>query len=365
MKWRTGRVAAVMLALATAVAACSGGDGGGTQAVDELLEQSLGPGERAITFAGANGLQLSGTLTVPTAAANAGADARVPVVLFVPTLGPDDDRSGPVRTGGIPDRLYLDLSNALVDQGFATFRYDRRGTARSPLEEEDGPLRFDDVVADAEAGVAFLTERAEVDPDRISVVAYDQAGLVALRVASSDSRVSRLVLLSTPGRPVVDALADEVEPVHGEASVTALRDIVGDLTANGTLPPVDDIPSELRLLLAEDPSFLASVFRIDPAVEAAGVDVPTLVVVSGVTPGVSKVDADRLAAAIGAGAQVLVTETAGPTLQTETRTTIVDPSDPAAGSGHEHDMSEIPSPLAEREEPVVNRILSFLGAGTE
>lgn len=341
------------------LAACSGGGGGG----GGLDEEPLGAGEQAVQFAGDANLRLSGTFTVPASSGRGAASGGdLPAVLFVPTLGPGD-RDGPIGAGGVPDRIYADLSKELVGQGFATFRYDRRGTGRSTLDPGGpGIFSLDDLVADARAGVDFLSERAGIDADRLAVVAFDDAGLVAVRMVADDARVSRIVLLSSPGRPLADVLADRVAASFGPGSAAALRELAGRLVTSTTLPPAGTIPAELRQYFTTAPAFLAQVLAVDPAVDAARLRVPVLVVVSGVTPGVSKVDADRLAAAIGPGAEVVVTPTAGPTLQTETRTRVVDGSDPAAGTGHEHDASVIPSALSPRERPIVERILSWLGA---
>lgn len=338
-----------------AAAGCTSG-GGGRTASDDAIGETRGPGERPILFSGAGGLRLSGTLTVPPQAAG----GKVAAVLFVPPLGPGD-RDGPIQEGGVPDRLYLDLATELVVKGAAVFRYDRRGSGQSRLEDLS-TLTFDDVVADVRAAVGFVAERAEVDPARITVVAYDTAGLAALREAGDDRRVARLVLLSAPGRPLVDVLGDRLRARYGAGAAGALRSVVDRLVATSTLPSLDAIPSESRQFFSPLVApYWARAFAVDPVTDAARVKVPVLEVVSGVTPGASKLDADRLAAAIGPSAEILVTPTAGPTLQTETRTSVVDASDTAAGTGHEHDVSAIPSTSASRQAPVVARIVSFVG----
>jgi pimeloyl-ACP methyl ester carboxylesterase len=342
---------ALVVVVALALAACTGGG----SADDDPIDGPRVTGERPIQFQGAGNLRLSGTFTVPAAAAG----GQVPAVLFVPTLGPGD-RDGPIDTGGIPDRLYLDVSAALVDRGVATFRYDLRGTGLSRMEEGQR-LTLDDLVADARAAVDFLTERAEVDAGRIALAAYDQGGIVALRLAADEPRVQRVALISVPGRPVPEVLADQVRAEFGPESAAAVLDIASGLVATGSLPPVDAIPAEHRqFLLAADPAFLAQVYAADPAADAARVRVPVLVVVGSASRGVAAADAERLRAALPSD-RVVVGEGLGPTLQ-EVVAPVLDASDPAAGSGHEHDASVLPPAQGTRDEAAVSAIVDWLAA---
>lgn len=363
MRLRPVPALALAASLALVGAACSSG-GGGTDraALDQLLGQALTTGERAIQIPGENGFQLSGTLTVPPGVS---VDARAPAVVFVPTLGPGD-RDGPIRRGGVPDRVYQDMSTELVARGFVTFRYDRRGTGRSTLVGDRADLSLDDVVADARMSVDFLAQRAEIDPDRISVVAFDQGGFVALRLAAAEERIDRLVLLSVPGRPLVEVAASELPPAERATLEPQLRGIVSSLIGSRTLPDLNSIPSQVRSLFATDPAaFLAEVFSVDPAADASGVDVPTLVVVSTAEPGVSKVDADRLAAAMGPSAQVIVNTSASSTLQPARRALAADPALLATDDVHEHDIIEVPSSLSGRQGPALEAVLTWMGAGAQ
>ena len=80
-----------------------------------------------VSFTGAGGLQLAGTLTLP-----AKPFQPAPAVLIVPDAGAVD-RDGIIRPGNVVDRLYADLAQSFSARGWATLRYDPRGQGQSTV----------------------------------------------------------------------------------------------------------------------------------------------------------------------------------------------------------------------------------------
>ncbi|MEX0658556.1 MAG: alpha/beta fold hydrolase [Egibacteraceae bacterium] len=296
-----------------ALALVRGGDTDEPAAAGSRAVPAEGPREITVSFTGADGLALRGALRVPE-----GADGLVPGVVIIPGFGPTT-RDGVAPPGGTPDPLYRDLSRALAEAGVASLRYDKRGTGESVMEA-DQPRSFDDMVEDAAAAFTFLGERVEVDPESVGVVGHDEGGLTALRLAATELPVGALVLVATPGRPLVDVLADDFvasseEPGHGEEHAEELRAVVGELIATGELPNPGSMRSALRPIFpAGEEEYLRAIFSLDPAEEAADVAAPTLVVRGGADPGVSAEDAELLVGALRGDTDVLVGAQAGHTL---------------------------------------------------
>ncbi|MGI9120123.1 MAG: alpha/beta hydrolase [Acidimicrobiales bacterium] len=313
------------------------------------------PVERRVHIDGAVGVSIGGTVTMPT---SVGAGGGVAGVVIIPGFGPTN-RDGKVGPGGAADTFYLDLSRTLVDSGMATLRYDKRGTGQSVLPP-DRPLTFDDMVADAGAAVAFLAERAEVDPQRIAVVGHEEGGLVALQLAADDPRVASLALVSVPGRPFLQVLTDDFNNSgHGD-QVPALQGVVGGLLAGEPLPDPATISSGVRdFFPVTRQEYLIDIFSLDPVVLAGQVDVPVLVVRGDAATGISAADADALVGALGPETEVVVAPDAGPTL------VVADsPAGAAASSGstsgeHEHDQAPA-APVPERDEGAMARIDDFI-----
>jgi pimeloyl-ACP methyl ester carboxylesterase len=222
--------------------------------------------------------------------------------------------------------------------------------------EPDLRLSFDDLVADARAGLDLLAQRRETTGRDLSVVGYDQGGLVALRLAATDPRVKRVVLISTPGRSLLDVRAAQLSARYGPESGQALRTEVAKLIATRSVPPLDALRTELRPLLpAQEAGFLADLYALDAATDAVKVRVPTMIVVPSEP---APYDPQRLAAAIP-GAQVGTSAGSGSTLVISGPTP-EDLSDPT-NANHDHGMGP-PVAATTRDTATLERVARFEGA---
>ena len=290
---RSGRwVLAALISVALVATACSGGGGS-----DDPLAEVGVDGQVSITFKGAGGLNLAGTLSVPKSATGAS-----PGVLIIPTIGPVD-RDG-VQDETMPDFLYKELAQKLNDAGMVTLRYDRRGFGQSSLSGKKAT--YDDIVTDAQNATKFLMNRKEVGKSPVAVLGHDVGGPIALHVAANEERVKSVVLVSSPGRPYVEPLAERFGTVYNAGSAAKLRTIVAGLLAGQKLPGPGEIPSEQQPILGQgEEGLLRGMFALDPLVDAAKVKVPVLAVVSSVSPTVKRIDGDLIARAVGSSAEVM------------------------------------------------------------
>jgi pimeloyl-ACP methyl ester carboxylesterase len=309
--------------------------------------------ERHVQFDGAGGLTMGASLNLPAGAAPGDGLAGV---VILPGFGPTD-RNGLYQPGRPADPLYRDLSTALVEGGMVTFRYDKRGTGQSVLPPGE-PLAFEDMVADAAAAVSFVAERAEVDPERIAVVGHEEGGLVAMELASSDPRLAGIVLVSVPGRPLVEVVADDFRNSgHGE-DVEDLRTVVASLLAGDDLPEPDAMPASVRgFFPAGHEQYARDIFAVDPVALARRVEVPTLVVRGDRATGISATDAEALREALGDGAEVSVAAEAGHTLMVVP----VDEGPPGGVAADSDDHAPAAAAFAgERDAGALDRIREFL-----
>ena len=344
---------ALFAVLALVAAGCSGGgDSTSDDATAPAVGTPTGPGDRPVQFDGAGKVKLFGTFSMPVTSSG----GNVPGVLILPTAGAGD-RNGLIGQTGVADPFGRDLSEAFTGAGSATYRYDQRGTGESRIEA-DVRLTIDDLVADARAALDLLAERRETAGRDLSVVAYDQGGLIALRLAAADDRVKRLVLVSTPGRSLADVRAAQLQARYGPESAEALRSVVAGLIATRTVPPFDELRTELRPLFpAEEAGFLADLYGMDPTAEAARVRAQTMIVAPA-DP--APYDPQRLAAAIP-GAQVVNSVGTGATLLIAGETP-EDRSDPLSAN-HEHGDGP-PVSNSERDAAALDQMTRFLSPST-
>lgn len=135
-----------------------------------------------------DGTYLAGTLTRPPAQG-----AKSPAVLLVSGSGPQD-RDGTVAG----HRPFLVLADYLTRLGFVVLRTDDRGVGASEGHWMNASL--EDLATDAQACVAFLKARQEVDPDRVVLLGHSLGGIVA-SLAARETSVAGVVLLAVPAVP--------------------------------------------------------------------------------------------------------------------------------------------------------------------
>ena len=339
-QWST----AVVVAIGLLAGACSGGGGSSGDGEDPLGQGN----EVVVQFEGASKLRMGGTLAMPTRSGG----GPVAGVLIVPSLA-RNDRNGAIDV--IPaDPLYQDLSRAVTGAGMAAFRYDRRSMGTSKLEPGQ-QLSFEDMVTDAHEALLFLSQRSGIDGSNLAIVGHDLGGIVAMRVAATDNRVKSVVLLSTPGRPLVDVMADGFQASHGPQSAAAFRETVAHLLSTGTLPERSAIrPEHQSSLPVGQDAVLRAAYGLDPATEAANLKVPALVVTGRQSTLVNAVDADRLKAALSSAETVSADTNASLQKVATALPQSFDANDHRAHGGGR------PPDTATRDQPAMDQITAFI-----
>lgn len=256
---------------------------------DEPPAAQAEPVVREVTFTGADGLELKGTLLLP----NIKAGERCPAALLLPGSGPTD------RDGNQPPLLVTDLlkqiAEELASKGIATLRFDKRAVRSyaqywpSEPAELNAFFGWRKFVDDAAAGLRFLQSHEAIDPERIAIIGHSEGGLIALQIAHdgrmSDQLPATLVLLATAGRPLDVVLREqmaaqleslEIEPATRERLLEALDQAIESVKNEQKLP--DDLPLQLWSLF--NPTVLDvlhAYFTIDPAHLAREIRQPVLV----------------------------------------------------------------------------------------
>jgi uncharacterized protein len=163
--------------------------------------------EEEVVFANSKaGVSLAGTLTLPRGT------GPFALALLLCDSGPHDrDES---LAGHRP---FLVLADHLTRQGIAVLRYDKRGIGKSTGSYEQATsLDFAD---DAEAAIAFLKTRKEIDAQRIGLIGHSEGGILAPMLAARSTDVRWIVLLAGPGQKGEDVLLSQSELIARAASL--------------------------------------------------------------------------------------------------------------------------------------------------
>jgi pimeloyl-ACP methyl ester carboxylesterase len=142
--------------------------------------------EEEAVFANAKtGTFLAGTLTFP------GGQGPFAAAILLAGSGPldrDEADSG--------HRPFLILADHLTRKGIAVLRYDKRGIGKSSGNYDSAITA--DFASDAEAALAFLKGRKQIDARKIGMIGHSEGALIAPMIASRSSDVAWIVLLAGP-----------------------------------------------------------------------------------------------------------------------------------------------------------------------
>ena len=232
----------------------------------------------------AQGVTLAATLTLPEG------KGPFPAVLLIAGSGPHD-RDETLMA----HKPFLVLADALTRKGIAVLRADKRGVAKSTGSYDTATT--EDFADDAEAGLAFLGKRAEIDPKHIGLIGHSEGGLIAPIVAARNHNVAFIIMMAGPGvagdriivaqsellakasgapsaaietatntqRQIFNLLKQEKDPATLDQKLHAL------LATSGATPE-----SKTQIELLESP-WMRSFVALDPAVALKKLTCPVLV----------------------------------------------------------------------------------------
>ena len=159
-------------------------------------------------------IQLAATLTIPSG------KGPFPAVLLIAGSGPHDrDES---LMGHKP---FLVLADYLTRKGIVVLRADKRGVGKSGGDYTQAVMS--DFAADADAGVAYLKTRPEVDPHKIGLVGHSEGAVEALMAAAHDPDVAFVVMMAGPGVPGEQLLPEQlvrIERASGKSEAEIEKD---------------------------------------------------------------------------------------------------------------------------------------------
>lgn len=229
---------------------------------------------KEITFKGAGGFELKGTLVLPAAS------KPVAGLVLLPGSGPTD-RDENVPQMGLKTDLLKQIAERLATEGVATLRFDKRAVAAyrdkwpTGLKEINEFFGWDKFVGDAKAAYDYLRSQPGIDAKNVGLLGHSEGALIALQIGSNlegtPSRPSTLLLLDGNGRPIDVVLKDQLQaklPAQfGADKAKTLLDFadkaIDQIKNQGTAPT--DPPQELLALFnPASISILHSYFNIDP-----------------------------------------------------------------------------------------------------
>jgi hypothetical protein len=247
-------VAAILLSLALALAACSSPDKQAPWVEDE------------VSFV-ADGLTIHGTYR------HLRDGAPGPAVLLISESG-NTDRNGDNAVAG-PVGNMRQLAELLSDRDVASLRYDKIGTGKTglgPFEQRPTEVVSSVYTSGAAAALRYLDEQPGTDKARISVYAIGEGAIHAMALATTPApgapKVHSLGLFQPlPGR-YLDIITNRVRASASPEALSTWLAAVDEVRTKGTLSA--NLPEGLGALLnKKNLNAVIEADKIDPIAEAA------------------------------------------------------------------------------------------------
>jgi pimeloyl-ACP methyl ester carboxylesterase len=189
---------------------------------------------------------------------------------------------------------YRDIAEALAAHDISTLRFDKRGIGESaPAMTREEDLRVQTLADDVKTWAGEL--KRKIGARCVWLAGHSEGGLLAVMAAQGNPDICGLVLLATPGRPVVQLLREQLVRRLPQDQQPATLAALDDLAAGR---PITNLPQPLMGLLRPSVQpYMRSEANIDPAALLAGLKVPVLILQGDADEQVSVVDAQALAKA--------------------------------------------------------------------
>jgi len=163
--------------------------------------------EEVSFFNSAAGVTLAGTLTLPKG------PGPFAAAVLIAGSGPHD------RDESLANhKPFLVLSDYLTRKGIAVLRYDKRGIGKSTGSADQTTTLG--LALDAEAGVAYLKTRKEIDPAKVGLIGHSEGAMIAPYLASQSPDIPWLVLLAAPVTKGEDTLLNQSELIARAAKLS-------------------------------------------------------------------------------------------------------------------------------------------------
>jgi uncharacterized protein len=234
-----------------------------------------------------------GETTVEGALVRPPGQGPFPAVIMVAGSGPTDrDWNSPLLPGTNGSARLL--AQALAEAGFASLRYDKRGTgphAQENVGHIAGAVRMHSFVEEFAAAVGLLAERTDIRTDQVFGLGNSEGTLHVLHYQCEHPKrgLAGLVLTGPPGRSVGavarSQLAAQAASVPGGDALMSLYDAaIARFLAGEPMNPDAALPEGVQTLLRslEAPAnlpFARELWMADASSLLRAVVVPVLVVI--------------------------------------------------------------------------------------
>ena len=204
-----------------------------------------------------------GTLLMPN-----NISGKIPVVILIAGSGPTD------RNGNNPmmknNSLKL-LAEALINNGIATLRYDKRGIGESvKAAKSESDLRFEDYISDAAAWIELVKQNPKFS--KIIIIGHSEGSLIGMNAATN---ANGFVSIAGAGSSA-DIILKEQLSSKGKLVQDLCYPIIDSLKAGSIVKDIN--PNLNSLFRISVQPYLISWFKHNPQLDIKQLKFPSLII---------------------------------------------------------------------------------------
>ncbi|NOX89109.1 MAG: alpha/beta fold hydrolase [Calditrichaeota bacterium] len=228
-------------------------------------------------------LKLHTTWALPTSLSLPNGEGPFPAVVLVHGSGPNDRD----ETIG-PNKPFRDLAWGLASNGIAVLRYEKRTRVFPNIVDSlKGHFTIiEETVEDALAGVSFLRQIAEIDPERIIVLGHSLGGYAIPRIARYYPRLAGVIIMAGSARPLTELIQEQYQYIFnldGKISADEQKKMqqLDSLIAKIKSPEFLQSASPTEIILGAPPAYWKDLNSYDPLKMIERLKKPVLVLQGG------------------------------------------------------------------------------------
>lgn len=199
---------------------------------------------------------------------------KLPVMLIIPGSGPTDRNGNSQLIPGTNDSFKL-LADSLLNNGIATFRYDKMGVGKSQFSGTEEDLRFEDNVEIANNAIQTLKN---LGFKKVYIAGHSQGSLVGMLTAQQNE-VKGFISIEGSGINAYALIQEQLKKSLPEEMQKSTLQKMDSIKNGYTVTKYN--PALASLLRESLQPYLRSYFKYTPTNEIAKLKIPIMVIQGG------------------------------------------------------------------------------------
>lgn len=200
---------------------------------------------------------------------------KAPVVILVAGSGPADLNE---TIGAAENAPLKDIAHGLADQGIASLRFDKHTYDYGVAGFPENITIYDEYLYDVNAIIDQVSQRDDVDANRIYVLGHSQGGMLVPMIASENPEVKGIISMAGTLRDLEDVTYDQSVLVIKQAGLSEAEEELAIAILDQQMQQIKNIQEGDTGAYWEQPaSYWYSMNSVDRAAMAQALEIPMLI----------------------------------------------------------------------------------------